>query len=157
MSKIFAKWFPATHPGHTRLIAGTLQSIKTALHHIKILALAVFMAGAPASCTMISKEMLPGLEYRENPQVEIIEYDDHARLQQDCAKQNQDSDWRYYGWRYSGCSLIPHDPDGTCIIRVMAGDERTKKHEIAHCHGYADTFLPWKADFNFYNRPGQPE
>ena len=101
-----------------------------------------------SSCTMVSKEMLPGMEYRENPHVQIIEYDDHAKLQEDCAKQVKDT----YIW-FSGCSLVPHDPQGTCIIRIMAGDEKIKKHEMAHCHGHADTFLPWMADSDFYNTP----
>jgi hypothetical protein len=76
--------------------------------------------------------MLPGIEYRENPNVEIIEYDDHAKLQEDCIKQHKKT-----GWHYSGCSLVPHDAKQKCIIRVMAGDEKTKKHELAHCHGHA--------------------
>ncbi len=99
---------------------------------------------------MVSKEMLPGMEYRENPQVEIIEYDDHAKLQEDCAEQVKET----YIW-LSGCSQVPQDPQGTCIIRIMAGDERIKKHEMAHCHGHADTFLPWKADSDFYSRHKQ--
>ena len=98
-----------------------------------------------SSCsTMVSKEMLPDIEYRENPIVKIIEYDDSAKLQEDCFKQHKKAG------HYSGCSLVPHDPTQTCIIRIMAGDERTKKHELAHCHGHADTYLPWKVDFDFY-------
>jgi hypothetical protein len=34
--------------------------------------------------------------------VEIIEYDDHAKLQEDCLKQHQKT-----GWHYAGCSLVP--------------------------------------------------
>lgn len=97
-----------------------------------------------SSCTMVSKEMLPGIEYRENPNVEIIEYDDHAKLQEDCLKQHKKK-----GWRYAGCSLVPYDAKQKCIVRVMAGDEKTKKHELAHCHGHADTFWPWMVDSNF--------
>jgi hypothetical protein len=95
---------------------------------------------------MISKKILPGMEYRENPLVEIIEYNDKALLQADCVKQHKKKDWQY-----SGCTLVPHDPQDTCIVRVMKGDERTKRHELAHCHGHADTFWPWLVDFDFYS------
>lgn len=110
--------------------------------------IAVILAPALSSCTMVSKEMLPGMEYRDNPRVEIIEYDDHDQLQADCVTQHKKADWNY-----SGCALVPRDPRETCIIRVMKGDEKTKKHELAHCHGHADTFWPWKADFDFYSNP----
>jgi hypothetical protein len=112
-----------------------------------VVLMSVLAVTALSSCTMVSKEMLPGIEYRENPNVEIIEYDDHAKLQEDCIKQHKKT-----GWRYSGCSLVPHDAKQKCIIRVMAGDEKTKKHELAHCHGHADTLLPWMADFDFYGK-----
>ena len=39
------------------------------------------------------------------------------------------------------------------VIRVMAGDEKTIRHELEHCHGHADTFLPWMVDYDFYNTP----
>ena len=107
---------------------------------------AVIALTALSSCsTMVSKEMLPGIEYREDPLIEIITYDDYARLQEDCSKQHKKANWKY-----SGCSLVPHDPTQKCIIRIMAGDDRAKKHELAHCQGHADTFLPWKVDFDFY-------
>jgi hypothetical protein len=109
---------------------------------------AIILASAFSSCTMVSREMLPGMEYREHPRVVIIEYQDHARLQADCVKQHKKADWNY-----SGCSLVPHDPRETCLIRIMKGDEKTKKHELAHCHGHADTFWPWMADFDFYSTP----
>ena len=105
---------------------------------------------ALSSCTMVSREMLPGMEYRENPLVEIIEYTDYENLQKDCIKLNKKPDWKY-----SGCTLVPHDPDQKCVIRIMAGDEKTREHELAHCHGHADTLLPWKADFDFYNNIDQ--
>ena len=50
-----------------------------------VVLMSVLAVTALSSCTMISKEMLPGIEYRENPNVEIIEYDDHAKLQE-CSK-----------------------------------------------------------------------
>ena len=103
-----------------------------------------------SSCTMVSREMLPGMEYRENPIVEIIEYDDYEKLQKDCIKLNKKPDWKY-----SGCTLVPHDPTQKCVIRIMAGDTKTKEHELAHCRGHADTLLPWKADFDFYNNLDQ--
>ncbi|MFC1845080.1 hypothetical protein ACFLZ5_09875 [Thermodesulfobacteriota bacterium] len=103
-----------------------------------------------SSCTMVSKEMLPGMEYRENPIVEIIEYNDYEKLQKDCIKLLNKPDWKY-----SGCTLVPHDPTQKCVIRIMAGDEKTKEHEMAHCHGHADTLLPWMADFDFYNNIDQ--
>jgi len=109
------------------------------------LLLAVLVLTAVSSCTMVSKEMLPNMEYRENPVVEIIEYDDYEKLQKDCIELNKKPDWKY-----SGCTLVPHDPSQKCVIRIMAGDEKTKKHELAHCHGHADTLLPWMADFDFY-------
>jgi len=112
----------------------------------------IIVAFSLSSCTMVSKEMLPGMGYRENPHVKIIEYDDHAKLQEDCAKQVKGT----YIW-FSGCSLVPQDPQGTCIIRIMAGDERIKKHEMAHCHGHADTFLPWMVDSDFYNTSESPQ
>ena len=110
-----------------------------------VIMMAAIVVTTLSSCTMVSKKMLPGIEYRENPNVEIIEYDDHAKLQEDCVKQHKKA-----SWQYSGCSLVPHDAKQKCIVRVMAGDERTKKHELAHCHGHADTFLPWMVDFDFY-------
>lgn len=91
--------------------------------------------------------MLPGIEYRADPRIKIIEYEDHDRLQEDCAEVLSNRDW----W-YAGCSLVPHNPEEVCIIRIMAGNERAKQHELAHCHGYADTMLPWKADFHFHDR-----
>lgn len=103
-----------------------------------------------SSCTMISKEMLPGVEYRENPRVEIIEYTDFAKLQEDCAEQFTDA---YL--LFKGCTLVPHDPREKCVIRIMAGDEKTRKHEMAHCRGHADTIWPWQADAVFYGRQGQ--
>jgi len=115
------------------------------LHFLNLLT-ALLAAFALSSCTMVSKEMLPGMEYRENPHVEIIEYDDHVKLQEDCARQLKET----YLW-FSGCSLVPQDPKGKCIIRVMAGDEKTIRHELAHCHGHADTFLPWMVDYDFYD------
>ena len=90
------------------------------------------------------------MEYRENPVVEIIEYDNYAKLQQDCVNRHKKA-----GWKYSGCTLVPHDPKEKCVIRIMAGDDRIKEHELAHCHGHADTFLPWKADSDFYNNIDQ--
>jgi hypothetical protein len=122
------------------------QSWKIFIHFVYPALMAVFMLSALSSCTMVSKEMLPGVEYRENPRVEIIEYDDYAKLQNDCANQ-----FKEVYLRFSGCSSVPHDPQEKCIIRVMAGDEKTKKHELAHCHGHADTLLPWMVDFNFYD------
>ena len=89
--------------------------------------------------------MLPGIEYRENPIVEIIEYDDYESLQEDCISQHKIADRNYFG-----CTLVPYDPTQKCIIRIMAGDDRTKKHELAHCHGHADTILPWMIDSDFY-------
>ena len=106
---------------------------------------AMILAPALSSCTMVSQKMLPGMTYRDNPRVEIIEYTDQAQLQADCVKQHKKTDWNY-----SGCALVPLDPEQKCIIRVMKGDEKTKKHELAHCHGRADTFWPWMADFKFY-------
>ena len=108
---------------------------------------AVIAITALSSCsTMVSKEMLPGIEYRKNPIVEIVEYDDHARLQEDCIKQHTKAYVNYFG-----CTLVPHDPTQKCIIRIMAGDDRTKKHELAHCQGHADTVLPWMVDSDFYD------
>ena len=75
-----------------------------------------------SSCTMVSKEMLPGMEYREYPKVEIIEYEDKDQLQADCVKIYKKTTWNYYG-----CSLIPLDPKQKCIIRIMKGDEKTKQ------------------------------
>jgi len=117
------------------------------LHFLNLLT-ALLAAFALSSCTMVSNEMLPGIEYRENPLVEIIEYDDHAKLQEDCARQVKET----YLW-FSGCSLLPQNPQKKCVIRVMAGDEKTIRHELAHCHGHADTFLPWMVDYDFYNTP----
>ena len=88
------------------------------------------------------------MEYRENPKVEIIEYVDKDQLQADCVKIYKKTTWNYYG-----CSLIPLDPEQKCIIRIMKGDEKTKQHELMHCHGHADTFWPWMADFDFYSSP----
>jgi hypothetical protein len=122
------------------------QSWKIFIHFVYPALMAIIVVSAISSCTMVSKEMLPGLEYRENPRVEIIEYDDYAKLQEDCANQ-----FKEVYLRFSGCSSVPHDPQEKCIIRIMAGDEKTKKHELAHCHGHADTLLPWMVDFNFYD------
>ena len=33
----------------------------------------------------------------------------------------------------------------------MAGDEKTIRHKLAHCHGHADTLLPWMVDYDFYD------
>ena len=107
---------------------------------------AVIAMTALSSCsTMVSKEMLPDIEYRENPKVVVIEYDDYEKLQKDCFKQHKKAGY------YSGCAWVPQDPTKTCIIRIMAGDEKTKKHEFAHCQGHADTYLPWKVDYNYYD------
>jgi hypothetical protein len=111
----------------------------------RVFIIAVIVATALSSCTMVSQEMLPGIEYRENPNVEIIEYDDSAKLQEDCVKQHKKANWRY-----TGCSLVPYDANEKCIVRIMAGDEKTLKHELAHCRGHADTFLPWMVDPDFY-------
>ena len=115
------------------------------LGNVRVFMVTVIVTTALSSCTMVSKEMLPGIEYRENPNVEIIEYDDYAKLQEDCIKQHKKANWQY-----SGCSLVPYDANDKCIVRIMAGDEKTLKHELAHCRGHADTFLPWMVDFDFY-------
>jgi hypothetical protein len=121
-----------------------LENSKNLFGIAGVFIMAAIVVTALSSCTMVSKEMLPGIEYRENPNVEIIEYDDHAKLQEDCLKQHKKK-----GWRYGGCSLVPYDAKQKCIVRVMAGDEKTKKHELAHCHGHADTFWPWMVDSDF--------
>jgi len=41
-------------------------------------------------------------KYLMDINVEIIEYDDHAKLQEDCLKQHQKT-----GWHCAGCSLVP--------------------------------------------------
>lgn len=83
--------------------------------HVANLLITLLAAFALSSCTMVSNEMLPGIEYRKIPHVEIIEYDDHVKLQEDSARQVKET----YLW-FSGCCLVPQDPQEKCIIRVMA-------------------------------------
>ena len=96
--------------------------------------IAVVICLMTISCTSkISTELFPGMRYRDNPVVQIIEYNDKAKLQKDCVE--IDGSW----WlSYKGCAIIPYYPSETCIIRVMEGDEESKKHELAHCSGYRD-------------------
>ncbi|MBW2505608.1 MAG: hypothetical protein JRD19_00895 [Deltaproteobacteria bacterium] len=112
------------------------------------LLIALLAGFALSSCTMVSNEMLPGMEYRENPLVGIIEYDDHANLQEDCTRQVKET----YLW-FSGCSLVPQNPRKKYVIRVTAGDDKNIRHELTHCHGHGDTFLPSMVDYDFYNTP----
>ena len=92
-----------------------------------------------SGCSMVSKELLPGITLRENPKVKLIEYDNYALLNWDCLRQHK------VPGVYSGCAWVPLNPAEECTIRVMRGDSETLEHETAHCHGYADTFLPWEA------------
>ena len=93
------------------------------------------------SCsTMVSKDLMPYMSYREEPIIKIIEYSDKSKLQQDC--------YRIHKRRfaiYTGCTITPHDPLKVCTIRIMKGDDYTLEHELQHCHGYDDTYLPWRA------------
>ena len=86
--------------------------------------------------TRVSTELLPGHFYCEDPIVKVIEYDDKRELQQDC--------YSLLGkkpFALRGCSWVPYDPLGTCIVLVMRGDKETLEHEMSHCHGYADTYF----------------
>jgi len=91
------------------------------------------------SCTLISNDMLPGIEYRAKPNIQIIEYSNPLLLCWDCLKLHKVPGW------YSGCVWVPLNPAGTCIVRVGTGDKEALEHETQHCHGYADTWLPWMA------------
>ena len=97
------------------------------------------------SCTLVSTDLMPGYSYRENPIVNIIEYTDHAELQKDCYALH-----RRRGRNYYACVWVPYDPYKTCIIRIMVGDDKRLNHEMAHCHGYADTYFPWKANPDYF-------
>ena len=59
---------------------GIVQQAGRNLLHVANLLIILLAAFALSSCNMVSNEMLPGIEYREIPHVEIIEYDDHVKL-----------------------------------------------------------------------------
>ena len=93
-----------------------------------------------ASCsTMVSGDLMPYMSYREDPVIQIIEYSDKNKLQRDCYNV-----CRMDRVIYKGCAKVPHDPEKVCVVRVMQDDPKTLRHEVQHCHGYADTYLPWK-------------
>lgn len=99
----------------------------------------IIMLLALSGCAMVSKDIHPKLTYRENPFVEIRAHDSWWSLQSACFRQHK------VPHIYLGCSWVPFDPCQNCIINVMRGDGKTLQHELKHCHGYADTMLPWKA------------
>lgn len=103
---------------------------------ILIISICLILSG----CSMVSKELYPGMEYRENPKILELEYTSFKKLQKDCY--NQD---RIPGGVYHGCASTPLDSEGTCIIRYMKFDDDARKHELMHCHGYKDTFFFWNA------------
>lgn len=92
-----------------------------------------------SGCAFVSKEIHPELTYREHPFVNITRHDSWFSLQSACFKQHKTLDI------YIGCALVPHDPTEVCMINVMRGDNSTLKHELKHCHGYADTMFFWMA------------
>lgn len=108
----------------------------------KIKLFLIFISLTSFSCTMVSKDFYPEIGYRENPKVKEIPYTSLAKLNYDCHKQDN---FLMLGNLYFGCSLIPFDPKEDCIIRYMEGHEKARRHELMHCHGYKDTFLPWDA------------
>ena len=93
----------------------------------------------PACSPHISKDFMKGMQYREAPVVEIVEYEDECCLQAKC-KEIHDAFLFYY----TGCVTIPYNPKEVCTIHIMEGDQENLEHEMWHCHGYADTYLPWK-------------
>ena len=109
------------------------------------------LAALLASCsttptpTLVSTELIAGYEYRPNPVVQVIRYSNQEELQRACT-----SVTKRQNFTFRGCGIVPPDPDGVCIIRIMRGDTKTERHERAHCYGYTDTTLPWLAhpDFN---------
>lgn len=101
------------------------------------------------SCTMLSKDIHPLLNYREKPIIKIIEYDSFLKLQADCFELAK------IPGIYGGCTFIPFDPTQECVIRVMRGDKQTLWHEKMHCYGYADTYNPFMAQSNPFIQPNQ--
>lgn len=52
---------------------------------ITVAILSCFLGG----CTFVSSSMLPGINYRENPKVQVVEYDSIFDLQVACIKQHK--------------------------------------------------------------------
>lgn len=92
------------------------------------------MMGCTTGQTYVSHDLLPGYDYRPIPNVHINEFDDIDKLQAVCHSLMLGR-WLYF----KGCATVPADPRRVCTVYVMRGDEETLRHEMGHCHGYADT------------------
>ena len=101
-----------------------------------IILLSLLLSG----CAFVSKDIHPKLTHRTAPLIEIRKHSNWFGVQAACFKQNY-----YIPHIYMGCSLVPINPKDWCIINVIEGGKVSLQHELKHCHGYADTIFPWKA------------
>ena len=101
-----------------------------------LVVLSFFLMGcAGTRYTEISDELLSGYKFREEPIVEIIEYNTSFEVNWKCSQYIP-------GMIYiKGCALVPADPSSVCTIYVLKGDTEVLEHEYKHCQGYADKWV----------------
>jgi hypothetical protein len=122
-----------------------------------LVVLELFLLSLLFSCSpMISEDFFVGMEYRESPNVLIVEYKNQDRLQEVCEEIHR-AHGESANMDFDGCSTVPYNPEEVCTIHIMEGDLATLDgHEMWHCHGYEDTWWPWKAlDIKKEERDGQ--
>ncbi len=104
-----------------------------------VLLFLIFLMSLPG-CAMVSRKIHPELSYREHPRVQVTYFDSWWELQRHCFEQHH-----HIPHIYTSCVLVPHNPDEVCNIYVLKGSKYNLAHDLMHCHGYADTMLPWMA------------
>lgn len=102
-----------------------------------LIILCVLLSGC---ATFPSKHIHPKLGYRENPKIKIVRHS-LPGLFWEC---NKKSPLRLATLALTtGCATVPYDPNGTCVVHVHKGENPTAlEHELKHCHGYRDSWLP---------------
>lgn len=88
------------------------------------------------ACTFVSKDLYKETRYRSDPKITEVQYSNLISLNIACNKQHP------YPSFFLACAWVPLDPSENCIVRYVEGDEDSRKHEIQHCHGYKDTWIP---------------
>ena len=81
--------------------------------------------------------LLSGIkEYRSDPKIEIVYHDNYMETHVAClaempALQAASSVLSLH----MACAKVPFNPEGTCKIHVVKGDQKNLDHELLHCKG----------------------
>lgn len=102
---------------------------------MKIIVISLCVVLLSGCATHIADKIHPDIGFRPNPNIVLRELDSRLDVQNVCAQQHGIPGWYY------GCAFVPYDSSQPCVITVLKGDDKTRSHEMMHCHGFMDEWV----------------